>query len=225
MKEHPLKYADETPWLHGIKRARAYLWVAGTGLVTIFLVQRSRSTASARELLGRALGFLVTDRYKGYEWWPLRQRQLCWAHIKRDIQAMIDAGGPARSVGRRLERQRRRLFTWWHFARSGSISRESLQRHVARLRDCFRNLLVAGSHCSHQPTAGTCKDLLCLEPALWTFVEHDGLEPTNNLSERSLRHAVLLRRVTYGTQSDAGARYIERILSVHTTLRQPWMLA
>lgn len=220
VKEQPVKYADETPWPHGIKRAAAYLWTACTGLVTVFLVQRSRSAECARDLLGRALGFLVTDRYKGYDWWPLRRRQLCWAHIKRDIQAIIDAGGPAKSVGRRLERQRRRLFTWWHYARSGAISRESLRRHVARLRECFRSLLVAGSHCSHKPTAGTCKDLLRLEPALWTFVEHEGLEPTNNFSERSLRHGVLLRRVTYGTQSDAGALYTERILTVHATLRQ-----
>ncbi|MBI4866160.1 MAG: IS66 family transposase [Candidatus Wallbacteria bacterium] len=219
VRKQPVKHADETPWYHGISRARAYMWMATTGQLTIFLVQMSRSAACARDLLGKALGILVTDRYKGYDWWPIERRQLCWAHIKRDIQAVIDAGGPACRLGRRLERQRRKLFTWWHLARSGTISRETLQFHVVTIRRAFGELLAAGALCSHQPTAGTCKDLLRLEPALWTFAFHEGVEPTNNLGERTIRHAVILRKLSYGTHSDAGARYVERILTVHASLR------
>jgi transposase len=220
VQQQGVKQADETGWRHGAQRAKAYLWVAYTTLATVFLVARSRGSDCAKKLLGRTFGVLVTDRYKGYEFWPLEDRQLCWAHIKRDIQAMIEAGGKAARVGKSLEKYRRKLFTWWYWTCNGSIDRASFQKRVAKLRKQFHNELVAGSTCKHKKTAGTCNDLLRLEQALWTFVYREGVEPTNNNSERSVRQAVLKRKISYGTHSDAGARFIERILTVSTTLRQ-----
>ena len=219
IRTQPIKNADETSWYHGIKRAKAYLWVACTPWVVVFLVQTSRSAEAARQLLGKVFGVLVTDRYKGYDWWPLEQRQLCWAHLKRDIQAMIDAGRGAKRIGRALEKLRRKLFTWWHRARDGTMTRYELQARVAVLRRQVHRLLDYGTCCGHKPTEGTCRDLLRLEPAMWTFVHREGVEPTNNFGERSIRHAVLWRKISFGTHSDAGARYVERVLTVHATLR------
>jgi transposase len=220
IQEQGVKQADETIWRHGADRARAYMWVAYTTLATAFLILKSRAKESAQKLLGQAFGVLVTDRYKGYDWWPLEFRQLCWAHIARDIQAMIDAGGAAKKVGKALERHRRKLFKWWYWFKIGGIDRAGLQRRVDNLRKQVHEALEQGTRCGHKKTAGTCRDLLRLEPALWTFIYKQGVEPTNNNSERSVRKAVLKRKISFGTHSDRGARFIERILTVDATLRQ-----
>jgi transposase len=68
-------------------------------------------------------------------------------------------------------------------------------------------------------TAGVCAEILKLEPALWTFAQHEGVEPTNNAVERALRPAVLKRKRSFGSYSEAGCRFVERLLSVTQTLR------
>src|SRR6266496_3382054 len=85
-------HLDETSWCQGDKRA--WLWVAVTSWVTVFVVRLSRGGQVARELLGERFGgILVTDRYSAYNWYPVRWRQLCWAHLLRDFEAMRDSGG------------------------------------------------------------------------------------------------------------------------------------
>jgi len=74
--------------------------------------------------------------------------------------------------------------------------------------------------CSCKKTAGTCRKLLAQESSLWTFVWIEGIEPTNNDAERVLRHAVLWRKSSGGTDSEAGSRFVERMLSVVATCRQ-----
>jgi transposase len=61
--------------------------------------------------------------------------------------------------------------------------------------------------------------LLAVEPALWTFVRVQGVEPTNNHIERLLRPAVLWRKRSFGSQSEAGCRWVERLLTVVQTRR------
>ena len=92
--------------------------------------------------------------------------------------------------------------------------------YVAPLRKRVRALLTEGAACSHTKTAGTCTELLKLEPALWAFVRYDGVDPTNNCSEQSLRTAVIWRKLSFGTHSKGGSRFVERMLTVVTTLRQ-----
>lgn len=220
IREQFIKYADETGWKEGAKRMKAWLWLVCTQFVTVFLIQPRRNTESAQRLLGEIFGVLVTDRLGSYNWWPLRWRQLCWSHLKRDFQRFVDAGGAARKIGLALQEERRQLFAWWHRLKHGAISRATFRRYVAPLRKRVRGLLERGAACRHAKTAGSCKELLKVEPALWTFVRIEGVEPTNNTSERSGRPAVIKRKLSYGTHSPAGSRFIERMMTVITSLKQ-----
>src|SRR5262249_14979967 len=88
------------------------------------------------------------------------------------------------------------------------------------VRSMVREQLQAGTACGCAKTAGTCRELLAVEPALWTFVRVEGVEPTNNAAERALRHAVLWRKTSHGTDSQAGSRFVENILTIVATCRQ-----
>lgn len=210
---------DETGWRQQWKRA--YLWVVVTTTVTVFQIARSRAALIAKGLIDSSAGQVVTsDRYKGYLWLPLNQRQLCWAHLRRDFQAMIDRQNADSRIGENLLLYSDALFTWWHRVRDGTLSRATFRRYVADMRKDVRSLLEAGSACACARTAGTCRDILGLEPAMWTFVDVEGIDPTNNAAERALRHAVQWRKTSFGTDSETGSRFVENILSIVTTCRQ-----
>jgi transposase len=210
---------DETGWWQG--RQRAWLWVVVTQAVTVFTIALSRAGSVAQELIDPAAGqVLTTDRYKGYLWLPLRQRQVCWAHLVRDFQAMVDRASAGSAIGEELLCCAEDLFTWWHRIRDGTLSRSTFQRYVAELRPWVRSQLEAGTACPCAKTAGTCREILAVEPALWTFVRVGGIEPTNNAAERALRHAVQWRKTSYGTASGGGSRFVQNILSIVATCRQ-----
>jgi transposase len=210
---------DETSWRQD--RQRGWLWTVVTQAVTVFTIALSRAASVAQGLIIPAAGQVITtDRYKGYLWLPLRQRQLCWAHLIRDFQAMVDRANAGSPIGEELLCCGEDLFTWWYRVRDGTMSRSTFRRYVAGLRTWVRSELEAGGACPCAKTAGTCRELLAVEPALWTFVRVDGIEPTNNAAERALRHAVQWRKTSYGTQSEAGSRFVENVLSVVQTCRQ-----
>lgn len=220
VKAHSFKHADETSWPEGERRDLAWLWTVTAGAVTVFLIHRNRSARAARKLLGRVFGVLVTDRWCAYTWWPLALRQLCWAHLTRDFQAFVDAAGEARPIGEKLLVCKDRLFIWWSRVLDGKMSRATFRRRTAGLRLEVRALLRAGTACEHKKTRGTCKELLKVEPAFWTFVRVPNVEPTNNKAERAIRPAVIWRKLSFGTHSRWGSRFVERILSVCATLRE-----
>jgi transposase len=212
-------HLDETSWRQGGKRA--WLWVAVTSWVTVFVVRMSRGGEVARELLGETFaGILVTDRYSAYNWYPVRWRQLCWAHLLRDFEAMRGRGGRSEEIGDALLAQAHQMFTWWHRVRDGTLSRSSFRSYMSPVRREVERLLEAGSMCGVPKTDGTCRDIVKRREALWTFVQVDGVEPTNNAAERSLRPGVLWRKGSFGTQSEAGSRFVESMMTVVTTLRQ-----
>jgi transposase len=138
----------------------------------------------------------------------------------RDFQAMVDRGGESAEVGQRLLAHSERLFEWWHRVRDGTMARASLRTNVAFLRFSFREDLRRGVECGHAKTAATCRELLARETHLWTFVRVEGVEPTNNDAERALRHGVIYRKLSGGTASEAGSRFVERMLTVVVTCRQ-----
>lgn len=220
VKSHPVKYADETSWAEGERRDRSWLWAVTVGVVTTFMIHANRNSKAARKLLGEVFGILVTDRWSAYTWWPLSSRQLCWSHLIRDFQSFVDAGGEAAQIGERLLKCKDQLFLWWSQLKDGQLSRRALQRRVAILRREVRTLLRAGVTCSHKKTRGSCKAMLKVEPAFWTFVRVAGVEPTNNGAERVIRPAVIWRKLSFGTHSRWGSRYVERILTVSATIRQ-----
>lgn len=210
---------DETPWRE--QQRRAWLWVAVTQWVSVFCIRASRGAKVLWELLGEEYGGVLTsDRAKAYNGQPLPQRQVCWAHLRRDFQAMIDRGGAAAPVGEILLEQADVLFKWWHWVRDGTWNWATFQRYARWLRGEFRQELGRGSHCTCLKTAATCQELLKVEAALWTFVRVPGIDLTNNAAERALRHAVQWRKTSYGTDSAAGSHFVENILTVVASCRQ-----
>lgn len=133
---------------------------------------------------------------------------------------MIDRGGEAGEVGQRLMEHSDALFEWWHRVRDGTLARSSFQTYVATMRPFLKEDLERGAACACSKTAGTCRELLAGETHLWTFVRVEGVEPTNNDAERALRHGVIYRKLSGGTASEAGSRFVERMLSVVATCRQ-----
>ncbi len=209
---------DETSWREEGKRA--WLWVAATALVTVFHICRSRGGAVARSLLGPGLHWVVTsDRYSAYKWLALRRRQLCWAHLRRDFQAMMDRQNGGSAIGMALLIFSDDVFHWWYRVRDGTLQRNSMRTYIAGQRPWLRSLLERGAVCGCAKTAGVCRELLKVEPAFWTFLRVEGVQPTNNAAERALRHAVLWRKSSYGTASIKGSQYVATILSVVATCR------
>ena len=139
-----MAHLDETSWRQGGKRA--WLWVAVTSWVTVFVVRMSRGGPVARELLGETFaGILVTDRYSAYNWYPVRWRQLCWAHLLRDFEAMRGRGGGSEAIGDALLAQAHQMFTWWHRVRDGTLKRSTFRSYMTPLRREVERLFEAGS--------------------------------------------------------------------------------
>jgi transposase len=217
--EQAVAHLDETSWRQGDKRA--WLWVAVTSWVTVFVVRMSCGGQVARELLGEQFaGILVTDRYSAYNWYPVHWRQLCWAHLLRDCEALRGRGGASEEIGKALLAQAHQMLTWWHRVREGTLHRSTFRSYMTPLRREVERLLEAGRRCGVPKTAGTCRDILKRREALWTFVQLDGVEPTTNAAERSIRPGVQWRKGSLGTQSEEGSRFVESMLTVVATLKQ-----
>jgi transposase len=219
VQQQPAAYLDETGWREG--QQRAWLWTAVTAWATVFVVRRSRSGKVAQELLGECFwGWLVTDRWSAYTWYPSWRRQLCWAHLLRDIEAMIERGGRSRDIGEALRAQARQMFHWWHRVRDGTLSHASFASYMRPIRREVERLLEAGQTCGVPKTEGVCREILKLRQALWTFVRHAEVEPTNNAAERAIRPGVLWRKGSFGTHSPEGSRFVETLMTVVATLKQ-----
>jgi transposase len=219
VKAQPVVHMDETGWREA--NHKAWLWVAATTLVTVFLIRQSRGGKVAREMLDEAFkGIVVSDRWSAYNWLLTILRQLCWAHLLRDFQAFVDRGGESQPIGEAILAQADLMFQWWHKVRDGTMSRATFQEKMQTVERKAGELLRQGTICNHNKTAGTCRDILKREEALWTFVRVEGVEPTNNLGERQVRPGVLWRKNSFGTQSEAGSRFAERIMTVVATLKQ-----
>ena len=210
---------DETGWREG--RSRVWLWVAVTAWVTVFLVRPSRGRKVLGELIGGRPGVLTTDRYTAYAHLPPDERQVCWAHLRRDFQAMIDRRNDGASIGEDLLLHADILLGQWKRVRDGTLTRRGFrQSYLGWLREEMHILLGRGAACRCATTARVCRELLAVEPALYTFAQVAGVEPTNNAAERALRHAVCWRKTSYGTDSPGGSRFVERVLTVVATCRQ-----
>jgi transposase len=219
VRQQAAAYLDETGWREG--RQRAWLWTAVTACVTVFVVRLSRGAKVAHELLGEHFwGYLVTDRWSAYTWYPAWRRQVCWAHLLRDIEAMIERGGQSREMGEALRVQARQMFHWWHRVRDGTLAHASFAQYMWPIRREVERLLEMGQTCGVPKTEGMCREILKVRQALWTFVRHEGVEPTNNAAERAIRPGVLWRKGSFGTQSANGSRFVEALMTVVATLKQ-----
>ncbi len=219
VRSSALAWVDETSWsLRGLSR---WLWVAATKAATLFRIGRSRSARSRELLLGRDYGGVLTsDRWRAYDSHPLDERQICWAHLKRNLQGLADRNGPGAHLGHWGVRETEQLFRAWHLYQRSEISRAEVRRAMVPVRMRLRRLLALGIASEDRHARALGRDLLRLWPALWTFLRIEGVEPTNNRAEQALRAPVIGRKLCFGSQSGKGLRATERLLSVTQTCRQ-----
>jgi transposase len=212
------KNVDETGWKKAGKRC--WLWAAATATVAYFVIHARRNWQGLQALLGEMIqGFVTSDRWGTYGKLILELRQICWAHLKRDFQKLVDRGGEAKPIGEAgLDLVRRTFELWWAF-RGGTLDRASLQEKLEPIARELHEALERGCACADGKTATFCGNILALEPALWSFVQVEGIEPTNNHAERILRGGVLWRKNAFGSHSEEGCRFAERMLTVIETLR------
>lgn len=217
--EQPVVNVDETGWREA--NGKAWLWVAVTGWVTVFVIRLSRGGQVVKELLGEDFaGIVGSDRWSAYNWLDVVLRQLCWAHLRRDFQAFVDRGGESARIGQELLAQADLMFQWWHRVRDGTLTRADFQVKMQAVQTRVGQLLREGTTCDHAKTAATCRHILRFEAALWTFVRVVGVEPTNNAAEQAVRPGVLWRKGSFGTQSQQGSRFVERMMTVVATLKR-----
>jgi transposase len=210
---------DETGWHELVKQV--WLWVCTTPNVTVFRIFQGRGGSGAEELLGNHFsGIVGSDRYSAYNGLDPLYRQVCWAHLKRDFQAWVERGGESAVIGRLLLALLKRFFGFWHLVRDGTLPRADFQTLMRPIREEVVGLLEIGTLLDHRETRRTSHNILKVKQALWTFVDCEGVEPTNNAAERALRRGVIWRRRSYGTQSENGSLFVERILTTVMTLRQ-----
>jgi transposase len=174
-----------------------------------------------RSLLGGELkGILCSDRWVVYRQWPDPfARQLCWAHLKRNWEKMVERGGSAKRFGEQCLAIHRQVFELWHLFRGGGCTRGELGERMLPLVESLQGIIATGAECRDARTQRFSARLLQESYGLWTFVETEGVEPTNNHGERVLRFAVIWRRRSFGCHSAAGCRYVERMLTVVQSLR------
>jgi transposase len=210
---------DETSWQQ--MNDKHWLWVGTTPLVTLFLILKTRSKKGVKALLGEAFGGVVgSDRFSAYNSLPPTQRQLCWSHLIRDFQALVDRGGESALIGQLLLAQVETFFDLWYRVRDGTLARAEFQNAMAPIRHEVGCLLRIAASSKQSKTANTCGNILKVETAMWTFVDQASVEPTNNAAERAVRRGVIWRRRSFGSQSETGSRFVASILTAVTTLRQ-----
>jgi transposase len=209
---------DETPTKEG--SAKAWLWGFVATTFTVFAIRTSRAATILGDLLTEQFSGVVNcDRAKMY--WCLGKLQWCWAHLKRDFQALIDdQDQQVKRLGRDLMRPTKAMFRHWARYRDGTITRRGFERLMNPIRREVESLLLRGVFSGNGRMFGMCQELYDHRDWLWTFVEVEGVEPTNNASERALRHAVIWRKLSFGTQSAQGSRFVETMLTVVETCRQ-----
>ena len=218
VRQAPVRNADETSWKQA--GAKRWLWTAATTLVAYFVIHTRRGAVGLQALLGEAItGVVISDRWWGYNGLPLEQRQVCWAHLKRDFRKCGDRGGEGKTLGDIGLAVVEDVFTLWWEYREGKIDRPALQRQMEPAVQELLAALERGSGCADAKVRAFCDNLVKLYPALWLFAGVEGVEPTNNHAERVLRAGVLWRKNSFGSQSESGCRFAERILTVVQTLR------
>lgn len=210
--------ADETGWR--VSGAQHWLWLGASALVACYRVDPSRGQAAAKELLGEDFGgIVVSDRYAGYHFLDVLQQQLCWCHVIRQLVELSEAQGATGRRGAELVASGREVIAVHRRYLEEGRELAWLREELEPFRGRIRALLEQGTRGHNRRERNLCGALLEEYEALWTFCEVADVSPTNNTAERALRHAVIMRKVQGGTQSEQGNRWIERILSVNETCR------
>jgi transposase len=209
---------DETGWrLRGSQRA---IWGMFSQRHAVLQITASRHDDHAKALLGASSAIVTSDRWWAYNHLPVKRRQICWSHLKRDFEFHAEGRGSDKQIGEAGLRVCDELFwTWEIYAHTGD--RAELKRRVRLLQRELKAILRehADKHARYRQSRRFARALLKIWPALWTFAKHPGVQPTNNHAERALRGAVIYRKLSLGSQSEHGEQRIARLLSAHATCR------
>jgi transposase len=215
--------ADESSWR--VLKKRCWIWIGATSKATFFKIDPSRSSQAYLRIFGSYDKTLTTDRHGAYNE-HRGPKQSCLAHIDRHFEKMSERPGIDGSFGRVLEGQLNLIFGLWGEFKKGAFSRTILQEkakeHIENIKAA---LIFTAREAKNSNSVALAHDLLGRFPTLWTFLFIEGVEPTNNLAERCLRPAVIFRKLSGGNQSDWGARFTERLMTVTCTLKQNAMNA
>ena len=216
VRDQPVNYADETGWRRG-NRQRGWLWALCCGGAAVFMIQAKRGQKAASKLFDTFRGVLVSDRWSAYNVFE-GARQICWAHLKRDFKAISESQDGLGKTGCELYSLAKKILKLRRRVRDGTLPWPGFQRRMVPFMQRVEALLQegAGSPCAF---SRRCRRILKHRAHLWTFVYDPRVDPTNNRAERSVRQGVLWRKSSFGTQSQRGARYVERILTVCATCR------
>lgn len=214
-----VKHTDGTSWRQAGQVLQ--LWTIATATVTVFKVLTDGTAEALKALLGRIRGVLVSDRAAALRFWVMKQRQICWAHLLRKFVSFSERDGPAGVYGRVLLEYTGILFDYYRAWKDGQLSRSTFRQRMAPLRVQVEAVLVRAAQAKIKRLSASCENILAHREALWTFIDNPQVEPTNNHAERELRRFVLWRRRSFGTQSERGDRFAERIMTVvHTAHKQ-----
>lgn len=214
-----VKHVDGTTWLEaGMLLA---LWTIATAGVTVFkILSNGQGDTLETKLLTSTKGVLVSDRASALKFWAMHLRQICWAHLLRKFVSFTERDGPTRTLGRELLDCTRVIFAYWYDFKEGRLTREQFAARIAPVRTDFERTLRRAIDTDIKGLSGSCSDMWEHREALWTFVDVDGVEPTNNHAERELRAFVLWRKRSFGAQSDRGHRFAERLMTIAHTARK-----
>jgi transposase len=213
-------HVDETG--HKECNNSGWAWIASSAQYTYFMLHKSRGKKVAKELIGDPHGrMIITDRYSAYNYLPSDSHQICWAHLKRDFQKIAERPDKPGKIGNNLLKSYRNLFGFWKTAyKQGTELCKKQKKRLRRFKNNMLKWLVIGTQCGHDKTARTCENILGCQRSLWHFFENNNISPTNNHAERQLRPLVISKKLTFGTQSNRGSRFIERIFTVITSCKQ-----
>ena len=210
-------HADETSWARAGQRL--WLWAALSATAACYRIDQTRARSAARELLGDFEGLLISDRYSVYDFIDPARRQVCLSHLARNFQAFAERPG---ACGRHGQAIRAAIDEAIRADTQARNDNRALDWHSGPLNDIHDRLMdtvEAGERSHTLELSRLCATVLDIWPTLWNFTEHPDAQATNNRAERAIRHAVLWRKTSNGTQTDAGERFVERILSIRETCR------
>lgn len=213
-----VKHTDGTSWLQS--GAARSLWTLASSTATVFKIVANSSSATLKKLYGAFEGILVSDRAKALGFWAMERRQVCWAHLLRKFVSFSERDGPAGRFGRELLDCTGILFEYWRDFKDGRLDEQTFQFWMSSVRDLIETTLERAVAAKIPRLSGSCADILAHRKALWTFVDHGQVEPTNNHAERELRAFVLWRKRSFGTRSERGNLFAERVMTVAHTARK-----
>lgn len=217
VRAQPVKHIDGSTWR--LEGAHAAVWTIATKLVAAFFVTPDSRAETIRSLLGTLDGTLVSDRGSQFGFWAADRRQICWAHLIRKFAAFSERKDEGAKIGDNLLLIVHAMFSDWHRVRDGTMSLTAYRRKVANAQLAIEALLERGAALDLRGLSGACEDVLAHKAALFRFAFEEGVEPTNNHAERALRPFVLWRKTSYGSQSQRGCLFAQRLMTVTHSLR------